>query len=159
MTTAHWSTTYVPRARLKLEQWPAIDRARWAAAMIPDDPFRPGGVAAKWPHPAQRHVQHCYGRWLFWLDVRGDLDPTLTPGKRVNDDCLNEYLRDLQTTKSAFTVQNQIQALGMALHSSTSGAFRTYSELSHRYSGFCWKSSKLLFAGAKCSNGGAQGRN
>jgi integrase/recombinase XerD len=115
MRKPHWSTTYVPPARLKLEQWPEIDHARWAAALVPSDPFRRGGVAAKWALNTQRHVEHCYGRWLFWLHAAGDLDPLLLPGARVTDDRLNGYLKHLQATKAPFSVQNEIQAVGMAL--------------------------------------------
>lgn len=116
MTKPHWSTTYVPPARLTFEQWPAVDQTRWDAALEPGDPFRRrNAAAAKWALPTRRHVEHCYGRFLFWLDAQGELDPFLTPGARVTDDRLNGYLQHLQATKASFTVQNEIQAIGMAL--------------------------------------------
>src|SRR6266852_8896593 len=115
MRKPHWTKTTEPRERLTLDRWPAVDRAAWNAALIPGDPFRPGGVAAKWAPISQRHVEHCYGRFLFWLTARGQLDPALTPGARINDERLNAYLEHLQATKSPFTVQGQIQALGSAL--------------------------------------------
>ena len=62
MKPPHWSSTVEPRARLRLEQWPAHDRAAWQAALLPDDPFRSDGMAANWAPCSQRHVEHCYGR-------------------------------------------------------------------------------------------------
>lgn len=115
MSEPHWSATYVPPARRTLEQWPAIDQERWAAALIPGDPFRKGGVAAKWAPATQRHVEHAYGRFLYWLHGRGELDPSRAPGDRINEERLYAYLKDLQAIKSPFTVQGDIQALGMAL--------------------------------------------
>jgi integrase len=116
MTKPHWSVTYVPPVRLTFKQWPPIDQDRWAAAQQPSDPFRQSAsVAAKWAPSTRQHVEHAYGRFLYWLNARGELDPSLPPGARINEERLEAYLKHLQAIKSPFTVQSDIQALGMAL--------------------------------------------
>jgi hypothetical protein len=56
-----------------------------------------------------------YGRWLAWLDDQCLLDPLVVPAERATKERVSAYARKLQQTRSPFTVQGQIQALGDAL--------------------------------------------
>jgi integrase len=56
-----------------------------------------------------------YGRFLLFLDQRGDLDPTVSPGLRITRERLSAYLTELKRSNRGHTVQNRIQELGDAM--------------------------------------------
>jgi hypothetical protein len=70
----------------------------------------------------RRHVTGGYGRWLAWLDDQGLLDPLVLPAERATKERVGAYAKKLQQTRSPFTVQGQIQALGDALRVMSPGA-------------------------------------
>ena len=96
-------------------QWPAPDRAAWAAALTPGDPFTPGGLAAGWAPTSRRVIEMNYGAWLAWLQGQGLLDPLVPPAARISKDRVKAYVAALQATKSPFTVASRVQMLGDAL--------------------------------------------
>jgi hypothetical protein len=63
-----------------------------------------------------------YGRWLAWLDDQCLLDPLVLPAERATKERVGAYAKKLQQTRSPFTVQGQIQALGDALRVMSPGA-------------------------------------
>jgi hypothetical protein len=64
--------------------WPKLDREAWEAALRPsDDIFDARGPASRWSPATRRKTQLGYGRFLFFLDQRGELDPDSFPAARV----------------------------------------------------------------------------
>ena len=98
-----------------VDRWPAPDRAAWAAALTPGDPFEPGGVAAGWAPISRRVIAQGYGNWLRWLDEQGLLDPLLPPAARVSKDRVVAYLAELRASVSPFTVQS-LQCVAVPVH-------------------------------------------
>ena len=64
------------RRCLKLEAWPPRDRAAWLAACRAGGVLDPHGRAADWRPASRRKVTSGYGRFLGWLERRGELDPS-----------------------------------------------------------------------------------
>jgi integrase/recombinase XerD len=85
-----------PRLCLPLEDWPAIDRARWLAAQEPAGFLEALKPASKWSTGSKVITEQAYGRWLAFLDRNEALDPSSAPGDRVTVDHLREFVADLQ---------------------------------------------------------------
>lgn len=98
-----------------LAEWPALDQAAWAAALLPGDVFDPGGVATTWALATQKMVVQGYGHWLTWLARHNALDPSLAPAARVSRERLFGYLQELRASVASFTVATRIQQVGNAL--------------------------------------------
>jgi integrase/recombinase XerD len=103
------------RRCMPVGEWPAIDQAAWAAALRPGKPLEPGGLAARWAPTSCRKIESGYGRWLTWLAERGQLDPALPPGARVNRDNVAAYVADLGVVNRGYTIQGRVQDLGNAM--------------------------------------------
>jgi integrase/recombinase XerD len=95
--------------------WPACDQAAWEKALQPGDIFDPGGVASGWPPVTQRKRASGYGRYLFFLDERGELDAVQSPADRITPERLRAYVAELQRTTRGHSIQNRIQELGDAM--------------------------------------------
>jgi hypothetical protein len=78
-----------------VEEWPAIDRLAWAAALKQGDRLRAGGPASRWAPRTQAIRAQGYGRWLTWLDRRGWLAPLVPPAERVTRERVATYIDDL----------------------------------------------------------------
>jgi len=100
---------------LPVALWPEADRLAWEAARRPGDVFEPGGAAARWSPATQRKTALGYGRFLFWLSERGELDLAEAPCARVTHDRVTAYLQELKRTNRGHTVHNRIQELGNAM--------------------------------------------
>ncbi|MGO8918032.1 MAG: tyrosine-type recombinase/integrase [Stellaceae bacterium] len=87
----------------------------WQAALTPGNVFDPGGVASSWASATQRKTARGYGRFLFWLRERGELDETVDPASRVTPELALAYLQELQRRNAGHTIQNRIQELGDAM--------------------------------------------
>jgi len=73
-----------PERRCKpLEEWPELDRSLWQAALAPGDLLEEGGSHSGWAAHTKNWITKGYGRWLHWLDRRGELDPATPPGDRI----------------------------------------------------------------------------
>ena len=105
----------IPNRCLPLDEWPALDRAAWNAALQPGDVLDPGGVAIVWAITSQQLIVNGYGRWLTWLIMNGVLDPLMPPAVRVVPERLRAYAADLRATVGSFTVATRIQQLGNAM--------------------------------------------
>src|SRR5690348_2552541 len=68
---------------LPLDPWPTADRAAWQAALRPGDAFDVGGVASGWAQATQNKTMLGWGRFLFFLSERNELDPLATPAERI----------------------------------------------------------------------------
>ena len=100
---------------LPIALWPVADRTAWQAGLKPGDVFEPGCVASRWSAATQRKTASGYGRFLFWLMERGELDGALPPASRVTRKRVEAYLDELKRTNRGHTIQNRIQELGDAM--------------------------------------------
>jgi hypothetical protein len=91
------------------------DRLAWHAALRPGDVFDPGGTAAAWSAPTQRKTALGYGRFLFWLQQRGELGSDAGAATRVTRERVAAYLGDLRRINRGHTIHNRIQELGDAM--------------------------------------------
>ena len=109
----------MPKARwtkcVPIALWPPADRAAWEAAMRRRDPFEDAGLATRWSAATRRKTACGYGRFLFWLLERGELDVTADPAARITHERLTSYLEDLRSANRGHTIHNRIQELGDAM--------------------------------------------
>jgi hypothetical protein len=103
------------RRCMPVTEWPAIDQAAWAAARRPGKPLEPGGLAASWAPISCRRIEGGYGRWLTRLAARGELDPALPPGARVNRENVAAYVAELSVVNHGYTIAGRVQELGNAM--------------------------------------------
>lgn len=99
---------------LPIELWPRSDRLAWHAAMRPRGVFDPPGPAALWSEPTRRKTALGYGRFLFWLHQRGELESE-DPAVRVTRGRVAAYLNELKRVNRGHTIHNRIQELGDAM--------------------------------------------
>src|SRR5262252_10195933 len=109
MPRASWSKC------LPITLWPSVDRAAWENAIRPGDPFECGGTAASWSDATRRKTIAGYGRFLFWLKERNELDETAAPAARITRERLVAYLEDLTIINRGHTIQCRMQELGDAI--------------------------------------------
>ena len=100
---------------LPIRLWPSADQAAWEAAIHPNDPFESGDIASRWSRATKRKTAAGYGRYLYWLGERGELDETADPAARITRDRLAAYLDELRRTNRGHTIQTRIQELGDAM--------------------------------------------
>jgi integrase len=79
------------------------------------DPFEDAGLATRWSAATRRKTACGYGRFLFWLLERGELDVTADPAARITHERLTSYLEDLRSANRGHTIHNRIQELGDAM--------------------------------------------
>jgi hypothetical protein len=85
-----------------------------AAALMTGDLLEEGGSRAKYTQSTNRGIVYGYGRWLQWLDHRGQLDPANSAGDRITFDRVRAYLTDLQRHNATQTVMNRLIQLSVA---------------------------------------------
>jgi integrase/recombinase XerD len=100
---------------IPIRLWPPADQAAWEAAVRPSDPFESGGIALRWSAATRRKTAAGYGRYLYWLRERGELDETTDPAARITRERLTAYLDELRRTNRGHTIQTRIQELGDAM--------------------------------------------
>ena len=100
-----------------VSEWPDLDRAAWAVALEPADPFEPSsGYAHRWKASTRKEIEGGYGRWLHWLAQTGQLDRASAPGQRVTHERTHAYLRTLRDAGNADnTIAGRLQQLCNAL--------------------------------------------
>ncbi len=84
---------------LPFKDWPAADRAMWAALRQPGGPFDDRGALAHLRETSVQTLAKRYGRWLEWLRRT---DPTALdepPSERVTLPRLKAWLEDLVHTR------------------------------------------------------------
>jgi integrase len=100
---------------LPIGLWPTVDRFAWEASLKPGTVFDSGGIASGWSPATRRKTVSGYGRFLFWLKERGELDEALAPATRITHERVAAYLDVLKRTYRGHTIQNRIQELGDAM--------------------------------------------
>ena len=105
-----------PRRRcMKLENWPAQNRAAWEAAIAEGGLLEGGGPAAGWRATTRNTVQDAYGRWLTFLARQAWLDRQASPAARLTPERLRAFA-ELQDQVAPVTLRNRITNLAEALH-------------------------------------------
>ena len=98
----------------KIEEWPEADRLLWQAALVPGDLFEESGCRAQCSKNTNCGIVYSYGRWLAWLDRRGVLEPTRSPGERILPIRVRAYVADLQQHNASQTILNRLRDLQTA---------------------------------------------
>jgi integrase len=76
--------------------WPQKDREVWEAANAAVDPFADqGGERSSLRAHSNRRLLCSYGRWLTFLDRRGDLQRGVDPARRIHRDSVEQFAREL----------------------------------------------------------------
>jgi site-specific recombinase XerD len=142
-----------PDRRCKtLDEWPALDRALWQAALVPGDVLEDGGSRAKHSEFSNRNAVYGYGRWLTWLDRRGLLDATDSPADRIIPARVKAYIDDLEQHNATQTLLNRLQelhavAVVMDPDRDWSWIYRIYSQVKARHRPARPKLARLVPAG------------
>jgi integrase len=99
------------RSCLSVEDWPAPDRAAWAAAAQPGDILEEGGPAGHWSPASRRKTASGYGRYLAWLEAKGSLDPCCPLADRVTKERVTAYIEDLGACNRGYSGLCRVQEL------------------------------------------------
>lgn len=93
------------RRCLKIEDWPAADRAAWEAALAPGDLLDGTmGAAHHWSTATRVKRHRAYGRWLTSRIAAGSFDPVATPTSRITRDAVSAYICELKTQVASRSV-------------------------------------------------------
>lgn len=95
--------------------WPPADQAAMEKAHKAGDIFDPGGVASRWSAATRKKTISGWGRYLFFLYQRGELDPMQGPADRISPDRLRAFRAELERTTRGYTVENRLKEVGFAL--------------------------------------------
>lgn len=100
---------------LPLDQWPALDRQLWEAALCRPGFLEADNLASRWSAARQRIVRQAYGQWLRYLERCDALDPDLPPGVRATKPLLRGFYEELRERVSPHSQSMMIGALGRML--------------------------------------------
>jgi integrase/recombinase XerD len=90
---------------LRIEDWPAADRAAWEAALAPGDLLDGTmGAAHHWSTATRVKRHRAYGRWLTSRIAAGSFDPAATPTSRITRDAISAYICELETQVASRSV-------------------------------------------------------
>lgn len=95
--------------------WPCRDAETWQRAIATGGPLDPCGPAARWSPASQKLVADAYGRFLQWLESRGELDRAGGPGDRVTPERLSRYVIERRSRVAIRTVFNDVGMLAMMM--------------------------------------------
>lgn len=93
-----------PRIGLPFADWPALDRAAWAALFRKGNPLDGRGAAVHWADATRKSNAKHYARWLGWLAANELLDPDVAPWERADRARVETYARDLIERVAAGTM-------------------------------------------------------
>ncbi len=99
------------RRCMPVSEWPAIDQALRQQAVLEGDIIDGGGPLADLRPATLRFLDQGYGRWLTWLDGRGELDPAEPPAARATPERVSLFVRDLLLVNSTKTVRGRLAGL------------------------------------------------
>jgi integrase len=105
--------------------WPARDRAAWAAARQPVGPLDDGGLAARWSAKTARQVEKGYGLWLGCLARHGRLDPDVSPGARLTRETLTLFGQELLSRVAPQTAASRVRDLSVMIRTLDPSVDRT----------------------------------
>jgi integrase len=102
-------------ATLRLQEWPAGDRALWERACAPStDPWSEAGRASQLRPHTRRNYERAHATWLAWLRDRGELAEDVAPLARVILDRVIGFVAHMQALERA---NSTIAQMLMNLHS------------------------------------------
>ncbi len=93
----------------RLHEWPAAYRQIWQEATAPGDDLDETRYGKSLRPPSLDTVARNFGRWLTFLDGRGELDDRVPPGQMVTPARVADYLRELQEMK--YSMQSILMAI------------------------------------------------
>lgn len=99
---------------LPFDEWPENDRQAWLTALA-GDPFNGSCRMADWSVATREQARKCYGRLLSFLWSEGALDPKVSPGRRLDEDRLRQYVRWELDRLAPQTLSNTLSLITMVL--------------------------------------------
>jgi hypothetical protein len=96
-------------------EWPAEDRAAYAAAVRTGNILTDAGPATRLAPATLKGLINAYGRWLGFLMRSGRFDPLDPPAERVTAANLDAFIEHLRITMKAVSVWSTVSCLYMAL--------------------------------------------
>jgi site-specific recombinase XerD len=100
----------------KVERWPALDQAAWAAGLALGRSLDEEGYAAGLRPASIEKARKGYGRWLDFLDSRGWLEPEQQPLARISERRVLHYARALRAAGNAdYTIIGRVAELAAAM--------------------------------------------
>jgi hypothetical protein len=109
------------RKCLLLCQWPEQDRLAWERGTTKANLFDESGAGADWSPRSRRKAEQGYGKWLEWLGKRGLLEDRATPGVRVTELRVADYVAELSTVCASYTLVCRVLELCDAMRVLASG--------------------------------------
>jgi integrase/recombinase XerD len=105
----------VERLSLDVADWPARDRAAWAAARKPAAPLDDGGLAAGWSPKTVRQAEKGYSLWLGCLARHGRLDSDASPDARLTRETLTLFGKELLARVAPQTAASRVRDLSVMI--------------------------------------------
>lgn len=99
------------RICMALDLWPEADRAAWARALRPGDPFSDPGHGAVWATATRKRYERAYGRWLSFLQMQGWLDEGIAPADRITVERIDGFVDLLKRQVASMSVWSYIEGL------------------------------------------------
>jgi len=100
-----------PKLLLPWDQWPAVDRSAWNAAVHPGNMLEDGGRASHWAPRSQRTVLFGYRRWLGHLALHEPDALDLDPSDRIIPDHVQGYITALRASITPAGTHNYVKHL------------------------------------------------
>ncbi len=99
------------RRCLKVAEWPELDQQNWRAILRQGELLDDDGPAADWSPATIEKRRKGNGRWLGWLIENEMLDEDEAPWQRVTTERVAQYVKDLQSQVSPYTVIGRLNEL------------------------------------------------
>jgi hypothetical protein len=113
---------------LAVGDWPAIDRQLWHDATRPAGFLETHRRASLLGRHRHDFLERAYGRWLVFLDRRGELDPAQEPLDRVTEARVSAFVTDVRSRLSPVSILMVVEALKVMLDCLVPGAQRPWLE-------------------------------
>ena len=107
---------------LPLEDWPAVDRAGWNAAVDSGDLLDDGGLGSRWTEGTRRKYSESYGAWLAFLERSGELDVELAPSERITPERLRAFIDEMIDRGSSRSVALRVNDIRFTLRAMCPGS-------------------------------------
>ncbi|GLR66931.1 hypothetical protein GCM10010909_16110 [Acidocella aquatica] len=93
----------------RLHEWPAAYRQAWQEATAPGDDLDEASYGKSLRPSSLDTMARNFGRWLTFLDGRGELDDRVPPAQMVTPARIADYLRELQ--EMGYCAQSSVLAI------------------------------------------------
>lgn len=101
--------------RLRVTDWPELDRSLWQESLCPADPFGEAGRAATWRPSTITAVEKAYGTFLWWLAREGLLEPAVMPSDRISEETIRSFLQDYSEGRAPLSVAAAVRGIAYAI--------------------------------------------